>query len=68
MVDRRFHVDPRLVDQAREPFEIVVGEVVSEIAALRERAHAHRVAVGRDDGNGFAHVLGRGAVHDDAGA
>jgi hypothetical protein len=41
---------------------------VLQVLALREDADADRVAVRRDDRHGFVDVLGRGAVHHDAGA
>jgi hypothetical protein len=66
MVDRRLHVDPRLVDQAREILEVRVGEIVCEVTPLGERTHADCIAIGRYDRNRFTDMLGRHAVHDDA--
>ncbi len=67
MVRGRLHVDPRLRRELGQLGELLVGEVVVEAAPLRERADADRVAVRGDDGHGLADVLGRDAVHRDAG-
>ena len=48
--------------------ELRLGEVGGEVLALGERTDAERVAVRREHGDRFAHVLGRAAVHDGAGA
>ena len=45
----------------------MLGHIVLEILALGEGANTDRIAVRRDHGHGFAYVLGRRAVHDDAG-
>jgi hypothetical protein len=68
MIHGRLHVDVRRVNESGQCGEFLLGHVFFQVLALRERTDADRIAVGRDDGHGFANVLGGGAVHDDAGS
>ena len=68
MVHRGFHVDERPVAQLVDDPEQGLVEIRLEILAVRESAHAERIAIGREHGDALADVLGGRAVHDGVAA
>ena len=64
MIHGRFQIDERFVAQLVDHAEQALVEILFEILALGERAHAERIAVRRQHRDALANVLGRRPVHD----
>ena len=65
MIHRRFHIDVRRVDQARQRLEARLRHGYFDFFSVGKGANANGIAVRGDHRHGFANVLRGDAVHDD---